>query len=144
MDKHLLHRSHEFEWFERTEPKHMDAPTLYSKHQVCNSCFRLQLEVEKLLDLEIEFANKLGVPIDYIKRYNNFSIVDLKGKYANVPKSSKVNAFKDNKNIPKIAEGKLLRKKKTPGICLDSGLKNFPPPPAEFYAHCCILVSDTG
>lgn len=70
------------------EPKHLDGAILYSKHKVCISCFKLQLEIEKLVELEIEFANKLGVPTDYIKKYNNFSIVDLKGRKDNVPKQS--------------------------------------------------------
>ena len=107
VDKHLIHRAQQFRWLDRVEPKHLDGPTLYAKHKVCSSCFKLQLEVEKLLDLEIEFASRLGVPTDYIKRYNNFSIVDLKGKRDNVPKISNINKFHQNPLDLKMPESNL-------------------------------------
>jgi hypothetical protein len=109
LDRHLLHRSLKLPWLtHRAEPKHLDAPSLYAKHRVCTSCHRLQQEIEKLLELEFQFARHLGIPTDEIVRYNHLSYADLRGRYANVPKASKVNKFLNNPGPLEMPESKFI------------------------------------
>lgn len=58
--------------------------------------YKLYVETEKLIDLEFQFAKKVGIPVSEDTKYNLVSFIDLKGKYDNVPKLSATNKFFNN------------------------------------------------
>jgi len=67
-DKHLMHRGKTFKWLERSEIKQIDTVALYQEHKVCDSCYKLHEETEKLRHLEFEFAKALGIPVNPEKK----------------------------------------------------------------------------
>ncbi|KRX00940.1 hypothetical protein PPERSA_09546 [Pseudocohnilembus persalinus] len=102
-DVHLQHRSADFKWINRQEQfQHLDSVQLFKKHKVCESCFKLHTEIQKLIELENQFVLKLGIDVDPYQKYNSLSIVDLQGKKRNVFKSTETNNIHEKRKYGKF------------------------------------------
>ncbi|KAL4477278.1 hypothetical protein ABPG73_003404 [Tetrahymena malaccensis] len=97
-DKHLQNRGKQYEWLNRTDLKHIDTPMLYQEHKVCSSCFKLYIEIDKLITAEFNFAKIIGIPVTEDTKINLTSATQLNGFYGtfNNPNQSKINNFIDN------------------------------------------------
>lgn len=84
-DKHLLARGKTFPWLERCFNQHIGNVNLYIEHKICDSCYTLYKEIEKLMRLEVEFARMLGVAVPEDNK-NNVSITGLPAFKGQPPK----------------------------------------------------------
>lgn len=55
-DRHLMLRGKNYEWLFRSDIKDIDPSLLYLEHRVCKLCYRLYKEVERIMNLELNFA----------------------------------------------------------------------------------------
>ena len=60
-DRHLLERGKNYAWLERCFSQHIGNVNLYIEHKVCDSCYQLYKEIERLMTMEVEFARMLGI-----------------------------------------------------------------------------------
>ncbi|KRX09079.1 hypothetical protein PPERSA_01966 [Pseudocohnilembus persalinus] len=75
-DRHLLHRSKggQYQWLERSDLNSIDLGILYQYHKVCVLCYKIYTEVEKLINIEYEFAQKLGIPCSTDTKYKMLNL----------------------------------------------------------------------
>lgn len=60
-DQHLIKIGKSFPWLERCYKQHVSSVNLYVEHKVCESCFKLYIEVEKLIELDKKMSKIVGV-----------------------------------------------------------------------------------
>ena len=76
----------------------MDIAKLYHQFPVCKSCYILYRQCEQLMELEFEFARKMGIVVTEDTRYNIVSIShqDMSTKGRNVLQPVKANTILEN------------------------------------------------
>lgn len=62
-DQHLIRLGKSFPWLERCYKQHVNSVNLYVEHKVCDSCYKLYVEIQKLVDLELKMAKRIGVSV---------------------------------------------------------------------------------
>ena len=48
-DQHLIRMGKTFPWLERSYKHHVNSVNLYVEHKVCDSCYKLYIEIQKLV-----------------------------------------------------------------------------------------------
>ena len=69
LDRHLMLRGKTCAWLQRSDLKQIDPSLLYLEHRVCNMCYRLYKEAEKLMEVELLLAQRVGLPSTETTRY---------------------------------------------------------------------------
>ena len=62
-DQHLIRLGKSFPWLDRSFKYHVSSVNLYVEHQVCDSCFKLYVEVQKIVELDQKMAVMCGVGV---------------------------------------------------------------------------------
>lgn len=62
-DQHLIRLGKSFPWLERSYKYHVSTVNLYVQHKVCDSCYKLYNEVQRIVELEDKMATITGVTV---------------------------------------------------------------------------------
>lgn len=100
-DQHLIRMGKNFPWLERCYKQHVNSVNLYVEHKVCDSCYTLYCEIQKLVGLEMSLAKKTGVNVKMDNR-NVVSITAIPTFKGQPPQfGSRFEKVKYDKNMPK-------------------------------------------
>lgn len=62
-DQHLIRLGKSFPWLDRCFKYHVSSVNLYVQHKVCDSCYKLYNQVQKIVGLESTMAKMIGINV---------------------------------------------------------------------------------
>lgn len=72
-DQNLIRLGKSFPWLERCYKYHVSSANLYVEHKVCDSCYKLYSEIQKLVELELKMTKMTGVTI----KKDNINVISI-------------------------------------------------------------------